>query len=291
MYIQWCVKGITSGPGFGWPEAQHLITSETGILSNWWRAVHGITPTEVAGVLNLANLYRHLNDYDNYGPETPFISLAAGAVERNASLGINTPHSAIDTGLWFATDFGTRPGALFHCWVPVGLNPAVEVRSVAEAVRELHVYRDYLPYQLEGEVTAKVHIPANQIEKVEWWNDFTDADPVDNPISSPPLEPVSRARSSNADSQDISPKPAAWKLATTRATSSSVKGVADRCCWTNAEPSTSPPRTRLADEPILARSLQYCRCGKNWLWIGERRAKFDGIASGAKIRALWSLER
>ena len=185
MYIQWCVKGIASGPGFGWNEAQHLLASEAGILSNWWRARHQITPTEVAEVLNLANLYRHLNDYDTYGPETPFISLAAGSVGRDAYLGVNTVHSAIDTGLWFATDFGTRPGALFYCWVPVGLNPAVEVSSVAETVRDLHVYRDYLPYQLEGEVTAKVHIPSNQIEKVEWWNDFNDVDPVDtflNPL-------------------------------------------------------------------------------------------------------------
>lgn len=190
MYIQWCVKGIASGPGFGWPEAQHLITSETGILSNWWRARHGITPTEIAGVLNLANLYRHLNDYDVYGPETPFISLAAGAVERDAALGINTTHSAIDRGLWFATDFGKTSGALFYCWVPVGLNQAIEVSSVAEAVRDLHVYRDYLPYQLEGEVTAKVHIPSNQIAKVEWWNDFHDLDPAHTFVNPLFVEPT-----------------------------------------------------------------------------------------------------
>lgn len=190
MYIQWCVKGITSGPGFGWAEAQHLLTSEKGILSNWWRDLGEITPTQIAGVLNLANLYRHLNDYDNYRPETPFISLAAGAVERDAYLGINTTHSAIDTGLWFATDFGTKPGALFHCWVPVGLNPAVEVSSVAESVRDLHVYRDYLRYQLEGEVTAKVHVPSNQIERVEWWNAYTDADPVHTFVNPSFVEPT-----------------------------------------------------------------------------------------------------
>ncbi len=190
MYIQWCVKGIASGPGFGWAEAQHLITSETGILSNWWRGRGQITPAEVAGVLNLANLYRHLNDYDVYGPETPFISLAAGAVERDASLGINTTYSAIDRGLWFATDFGRSSGALFYCWVPVGLNQAIEVSSVAEAVRDLHVYRDYLPYQLEGEVTAKVHIPSNQIAKVEWWNDFHDLDPVHTFVNPLFVEPT-----------------------------------------------------------------------------------------------------
>jgi hypothetical protein len=32
------------------------------------------------------------------------------------------------------------------------------------------VYRRWSPYQLEGEVTAKVQIPANQISRVEWWD-------------------------------------------------------------------------------------------------------------------------
>ena len=42
--------------------------------------------------------------------------------------------------------------------------------SVAEPVRDLNIYRRWSPYQLEGEITAKIHIPANQIERVEWWD-------------------------------------------------------------------------------------------------------------------------
>ncbi len=190
MYIQWCVKGIASRPGFDWTRARHMLSSEQGIVSNWWRHQGIISPPEVARILNLANLYRHLNDYDAYGPISPFISLAAGSVVRDSYLEINTVHSAIDTGLWFATAFGTRPGALFYCWVPVGLNPAVEVQSVAESVRDLHVYRAYLPFQPEGEVTAKISIPANQIQRVEWWGAHTDAAPVHSYINPLFVEPT-----------------------------------------------------------------------------------------------------
>jgi hypothetical protein len=50
------------------------------------------------------------------------------------------------------------------------MNPAPEISSVAEAVRDLNVYRRWSPYQLEGEITAKIQIPANQISHVEWWD-------------------------------------------------------------------------------------------------------------------------
>ena len=46
----------------------------------------------------------------------------------------------------------------------------VPLASVAEPVRDLNIYRRWSPYQVEGEVTAKIHIAASQIECVEWWN-------------------------------------------------------------------------------------------------------------------------
>ena len=70
----------------------------------------------------------------------------------------------------FATDNWTRSGALFYLWVVTTQQPAVAIDSVAEPVRDLNVYRRWSEFQLEGEVTAKVHIPANQIKRVEWWN-------------------------------------------------------------------------------------------------------------------------
>jgi hypothetical protein len=190
MYIQWCVKGIASRPGFDWAAAQSTVSAQHGIISNWWHHHGQITPADVAGELNLANLYRHLNDYAAYGPVSPFISLAAGSVERDAYLQTNTVHSAIDTGLWFATAYGTRPGALFYCWTPVGLNPAVEVASVSESVRDLDVYRDYLPFQPEGEITAKVSLPSNQIQRVEWWDSFAAAGPVHTFVNPSFVEPT-----------------------------------------------------------------------------------------------------
>ncbi|MGN6209413.1 MAG: hypothetical protein ACTHND_11935 [Asticcacaulis sp.] len=177
MYIQWFVKGISSaGPGgqgvFTWADAKGLILAGHGIVSNWWRNKPGnrISPPEIEAVLTSDNLNRHVHDYASFGSLSPFISVASGCVERDALLGRNNVYSAIDTALAFATEDGRHPGALFYGWLPVGLNPAVELSAVGESIRDLNVYHRWSPFQLEGEITAKINIPANQIEKVEWWD-------------------------------------------------------------------------------------------------------------------------
>ena len=175
MYIQWFVKGICSvdssgNSSFDWNAAQDLIRTGQGIISNWWRNMGVISPPQVENVLTEPNLYRHLHDYQHFGPHTPFISVAAGCVERDALLARNSVYSARDTALEFATDFGRYAGALYFGWLPVSQNPAVPIQSVGEAVRDLNVYHRWSPFQLEGEITAKIHIPANQIERVEWWD-------------------------------------------------------------------------------------------------------------------------
>lgn len=176
MYVQWCVKGISSGIApnsgnvFDWDAAKNVLRLDEGIVSNWWRKKGTISPGEVADELTQQNLDRHLHDYGGFGPDTPFISLASGCVERDKGAATNFVYSAIDTALDFATDAWNYPGALFYCWVSVALNPAVEIQGVAEAVRDLNVYHRWSRYQLEGEIAAKVHIPANQISKVEWWD-------------------------------------------------------------------------------------------------------------------------
>ena len=173
MYLQYCVKGIVGATqlrdGITKDEAKALMLDDVGILSNWWRRKTWISPEEVAEELTDANLDRHLHDYARFGPETPFISLACGAVERDAVVRYNWVRSAVDTALMFATDSWTRPGAVFYVWVATSHRPAVAVQAVAEPVRDLNIYWRWSPYQPEGEVTAKVHIPANQIEKLEWW--------------------------------------------------------------------------------------------------------------------------
>ena len=174
MYIQYCVKGIAGSinddNGFTWQDATDLVRNAEGIFSNWWRNRNVISPQQVAAVLTEQNLDRHLHDYANYGLDSPFISLACGAVERHVPHRRTYIWSAIDTALLFATEDWTRPGALFYVWVPTSHNRAVSLSLVAEPVRDLNIYRRWSPYQLEGEVTAKIHIPANQIERVEWWD-------------------------------------------------------------------------------------------------------------------------
>lgn len=156
--------------GFTWHDAVNLVRSAKGIVSNWWIQNKTISPDQVAAVLTEQNLDRHLHDYAHYGPESPFISLACGAVRRDATHRRNYTISAVDIALMFATDDWIRPGALFYLWVATSHNKAVPLSLVAEPVRDLNIYRRWSPYQLEGEVTAKVHIPANQIRKVEWWD-------------------------------------------------------------------------------------------------------------------------
>lgn len=176
MYVQWFVKGIAgrddAGPSTRMTKAEafQLILAQKGIQSNWWRVKGTIRTDEIAQILTDQNLDRHLHDYANFGPNSPFISLAAGCVERDILLRQNRIHSAVDTALYFATDAWQHPGALFYGWTVVGLNPAVEVSTVSEEVRELNTYRRWSPYQLEGEITAKVYLPANQIQRVEWWD-------------------------------------------------------------------------------------------------------------------------
>lgn len=169
MIVQKCVKGIN---GISKAEAFDIVSSQRGILSNWWRTKGSITPTEIAAVLTDINLDRHLHQYDLYGQVTPFISLSCGSVvwsEHSID-----EYSAIDTALGFATDWNTSSGAVFYCWVEVAMNPSVEVVHLAEEVRNLNTYRRWSPFIDEGEVTAKVHIPSNQIERVEFWDPTVD---------------------------------------------------------------------------------------------------------------------
>ncbi len=179
MYIQKFIKGISGeeSRGLSWEDARRWLDDDTGIQSNWLRGIkNGVfQPPDVVPELTDHNLDRHLHDYDNFGRRSPFISLASGCIERDALLSANFMYSAKDTALDFATDAFEHPGTLFYGWVIVGLNPAVDLSAVAESVRDLNVYHRWSRYQLEGEITAKVYIPANQIERIEWWDPSDDS--------------------------------------------------------------------------------------------------------------------
>lgn len=186
MYLQYCVKGIPAATsnrsGMTKQMAIDLMLKDVGIFSAWWRKQGQISPQEVAEVLTDLNLDRHLHDYAQFGERTPFISLACGAVRRDDIVRYNWVYSAVDTALMFATENWTRPGALFYLWVATSHQPSVAVRTVAEPVRDLNIYRRWSPHQPEGEVTAKVHIPANQIEKLEWWVPTNDGGELEDTI-------------------------------------------------------------------------------------------------------------
>lgn len=203
MYIQWFAKGIRGqreGDAGDRPtrdDAFARIAYGAGIVSNWWRRRSQITPSEIEDILTETNLDRHLHAYATYGADTPFISLAAGCVERDALLQQNFVYSAIDTALDFATDAWANPGAVYFGWTIVGLNPAVPMSGISESVRELNVYRRWSPYQLEGEITAKIHIPANQIQKVEWWDPAHDRTAPEQTFVNPKFaapDPISNVR-------------------------------------------------------------------------------------------------
>ncbi|HET9978115.1 MAG TPA: hypothetical protein VFQ20_11800 [Burkholderiaceae bacterium] len=168
------VRGQAAGdpPGSGIDDAaaRSMIRDGTGIVCNWWRNRKTITLPQIRDKLTAANLDRHIHDYAVFGPETPFISLSAGCVERSVALRLNRIHQASDVALRFATDWGSTHGYLFQCWVVVGLKPAVGVDVVAEEVRDLNSYMNYSDYQLEGEITAKVSIPSGQILQCQRWD-------------------------------------------------------------------------------------------------------------------------
>lgn len=173
MYIQTCVKGVSDISSV---QAKEIINGR-GLACNWWRHERHISPSQIDERLTAAELDLHVNSYDQQHPsrtgivstETPFISLTAGAVERSVFLRTNLVHPAHRTALFFASKFGSLRGDcfLFYCWVVVGLRPSVEVKGLAEEIRELNTYRRYSAFQTEGELAAKIEVPARQIHRYE----------------------------------------------------------------------------------------------------------------------------
>jgi len=177
MFVQWCIKGVRgrlphedAATGIDDSDAHAIVLNGQGILCNWWRNAGSISPAARRTKLTAANLDRHVHDYATFEADTPFISLTAGCVERDVALRLNRIHEAQDVALRFGTDWGARHGYLFYCWVVVGLKRAVSVEGVAEEIRELNTYLSWSDYQLEGEVTAKINVPANQIHAWERWD-------------------------------------------------------------------------------------------------------------------------
>lgn len=175
MIVQWCIKGMH------FPDdnaARNIIDSREGIICNWWRSVGTISPAQCRDKLTAAALDMHVNHFSEMDPDTgrpfsentPFISLSAGTVGRDQVARTNFVSRAQKTALRFGTNFGRNSEAyLYTCWVVLAPRPAVEIEGVAEEVRDLNSYRAYSQFQLQGEITAKVSVPDNHIQKCEKW--------------------------------------------------------------------------------------------------------------------------
>jgi hypothetical protein len=172
MFVQMCIKGMHS---ITLAEAQAILTRQ-GLTCAWWRGARRISSGQIDERLTAEELDLHVNSYEDQHParsgfvwqESAFISLTAGSVERDVFLARNNVFPAHQVAMDFGTGFGARGECfLFYCWVFVGMRPSVQVRHLAEEVRELNTYTKFSPFHHEGEIAAKVEVPARQIEKFE----------------------------------------------------------------------------------------------------------------------------
>jgi hypothetical protein len=67
----------------------------------------------------------------------------------------------------------------------IGIQQSVPFEFVSESVRDLLIYQAWSPFHNEGEIAAKVHIPAHHVRRIEWWDpSVSQEDPAyswDNP--------------------------------------------------------------------------------------------------------------
>lgn len=175
MIVQWCMKGLALDND---NEARNILDNGNGLVSNWWRTRKEYIPSQLQGLLTTQTMDMHVNHFNSTSPrtgkpfsqDTPYISLSAGTVERDAMRGTNHVHRALKTALLFGTRQGRQDFAyVYTCWVMLAPRRACPVEGVAEEVRDLNTYRSYSPFQLEGEIAAKIAIPDNQVQSCQKW--------------------------------------------------------------------------------------------------------------------------
>lgn len=170
MFFQKVLKGIA-----GWSRDQANEAFVNGIICNWWFDENPLPHHKIVQKLTETNLDWHLNHYDDIDPNekrpfheiTPYISLTAGVVERDAFLQRNIVFDPFITAIRFATrDFRTT-GYVFYAHVYTLGRQSIELAEFAEEVRELNIFKNYMPFHPEGEITAKIEVRAPQIERWE----------------------------------------------------------------------------------------------------------------------------
>lgn len=178
MFYQKITKGIAY---LSDKDADDIVITD-GLQSNWWRLKGTIREHEIKAVLTEENLVHHLDDYDElispepndplmsgktYGAVSPFISTTAGSIQRDMANQRNILYSPFLTALEFATDSYRCGGYVFYAYVITIGRRAVVMRQFSEEIRELHIYTGFRKYHHEGEIAAKIGVPAIQIEKAE----------------------------------------------------------------------------------------------------------------------------
>jgi hypothetical protein len=173
MIFQQILKGIPArgeGQGRGLSdEGVQEILNGGGIYSNWWLNAPGgtISPPEIAAKLTEKALVDHLVDYPSVEEVTPFISTTAGTVERDPANARNVFFPPMYTALRFATQDFRQDGYVFYAYLFLLGRKSIELEEFGEEIRDLNLYSGYYPWHPEGEIVAKVHIPARRIEKAE----------------------------------------------------------------------------------------------------------------------------
>ena len=172
MFFQRVLKGVPAAtgqiPGLTDKRASEAVAGQ-GIICNWWqnKPRGTISPPEIQAKLTDAALHDHLVHYDVVGPETPFISTTAGTVASEVELECYTRFPAIYTALRFATRDFTVDGYVVHAYVYTLGKRSVELEEFAEEIRDVNTYTSYYAWHPEGEIVAKIQIPARRIEKIE----------------------------------------------------------------------------------------------------------------------------
>lgn len=124
-----------------------------------------------------------MNAFGSVASDTPYLSLSAGCVELDPGKTTTKVYPALKTALEFATKSGTCGGFVFRLWVMVSPKPAPELLGFAEEVRELNIFRKFCIFHYEGEVAAKLFVPARQIQLAEQYSanlDLIDSFPNSN---------------------------------------------------------------------------------------------------------------
>jgi hypothetical protein len=173
VIFQRVLKGIPvaredSEDGLSEADVKHILNG-AGLYSNWWLNAPNarISPPQIAEKLTEDALIKHLVDYDTVEEKTPFISTTAGTVERDVAETRNVYFPPLYTALRFATRDFSQDGYVLYAYLFLLGRKSIELAEFAEEVRDVNTYTNYYAWHPEGEIVAKVHIPATRIEKAE----------------------------------------------------------------------------------------------------------------------------